>query len=92
MEEVLFQDHAVIFEKNDGTRVFVTQPYATKKEIEESEELKNWLVERGLEVVLVSEELSWHYPSKTVFAYEAEKKHSDRAVIDQKKALVHWYE
>lgn len=80
------QDHAKMYQRYDGSRVFISQPYRNKEDIENSMELSEWAESRGLEITLISEELSWHYPGSTVlFQVEIRDKEKYLAYIKENR-------
>lgn len=61
-----YSDHLSIYERLDGSRVLVSQPYQDTKTIALSTELTNWLRERGLILTLLTANQSWHMPGSTI--------------------------
>jgi hypothetical protein len=61
-----FSDHVSMYERFDGTRVLISQPYCEVKDVVDSKEMKDWLNDRGLKISLLSDKLSWHNPGLTI--------------------------
>lgn len=57
-------DHACIFQKQDGSRIWIFQPYYCEKDLVDNG-IYEWASERGLKVKINKEE-SWHLPGSTI--------------------------
>lgn len=90
-----FSDHIAIYERIDGSRVMISQPYlnncVNKEIIKESEELQNWLDERGLKLSLLNENLSWHVHGSTILM-QIEVADKEKCKMVAKEKIKQFYE
>jgi hypothetical protein len=77
IKDTPLQDHAALFRTLNKEMIFITQPYANMKKINDNDVL-GFCNERGLDFI-VSEELSWHYPKETLLIQYSIK---DKVVFD----------
>lgn len=80
------EDHVGVFRNSNKEIVFINQPYATLKKMDDNNIL-GFCNERGLDYI-ISEDLSWHYPKETILVqYSIKDKFVFDAYINQFKVV-----